>query len=71
MDVLAYARLLAANGGAPTVILAAVAALIAGVLVGIAIQKRLTKRRIGSARTQADELVKQAIREAEEERKRR
>jgi ribonuclease Y len=75
MDVLAYAWLLAAPGGAgvtrATVILAAVVALIAGVLVGIAIQKRLTKRRIGSARTQADELVKQAIREAEEERKRR
>jgi len=75
MDVFAYARVLAQDGGLTAewaaAILVGAVALVVGVVVGLAIQKRLTARRIGSARTQADELVQRAIKEAEQERKRR
>jgi ribonuclease Y len=75
MTVFAYAVLLAQEAGSRSniapVVLAAALALVVGGLVGALIQKRVTKRRIGSARVQADELVQDAIREAEEERKRR
>ncbi|MBN1917317.1 MAG: ribonuclease Y [Verrucomicrobia bacterium] len=75
MTVFAYAVLLAQGAGSRSnvapVVLAAALALIVGGLVGALLQKRVTKRRIGSARAQADELVQQAVREAEEERKRR
>ncbi len=74
MIVFAYTWLLAQTGPKPDAgpaILIGAAALVVGVLAGVWIQKRLTTRRIGSARAQADELVERAVREAEQERKRR
>jgi ribonuclease Y len=75
MNVFSYAGMLAQEtaGGAAWMmpIVAGAVALIVGVLVGWALQRRHTTRRIGSAKAQADDLVEQAIREAEQERKRR
>jgi len=74
MEVFAYVSFITPGTGTKpdwTTILIAVAALVVGALVGYAIQRRFTARRIGSAKAQADELVQRAIKEAEEKRKRR
>ncbi len=75
MEVFSYAGMFAQEASArpdwTMPILVGAVALVVGILVGLAIQKRLTARRIGSAKVQADELVERAIKESEEERKRR
>ncbi len=75
MVVFAAAGIVAQGNGAGTdpalLVLVGAVAVVLGVFIGLAIQRRLTRQRIGSAKVQADELVQRAIKEAEEERKRR
>lgn len=75
MVVFTTAGILALESGAGTdpalLVLVGAVAVVLGVFIGLAIQRRLTRQRIGSAKVQADELVQRAIKDSEEERKRR